>query len=197
MDRLTALEAYVRIADLGTFSAVADELRVRQSTISEWLAALEDELGVQLMERTTRSLRLTDAGETFLADAPEVLAAYAQATGRVLARGDQAESGANRASASRLGSSTRADPGVDRPFSLPSATRGGADRAPSRPPGESIRGARLGEQGARSKPRVEADEKDSHRRSKDERTIVTWLGCIEEGHHRRHRRSTNDQRRAG
>lgn len=83
MDRLSALEAFVRLADLGTFSAVADELRIRQSTVSKWIASLEDDLGIQLVERTTRSLRITDEGETFLHDAREVLAAYEHATGRI------------------------------------------------------------------------------------------------------------------
>ncbi|MEM6732402.1 MAG: LysR family transcriptional regulator, partial [Myxococcota bacterium] len=83
MDRLSALEAFVRLSELGTFSAVSNDLRVRQSTISKWIAALEEDLNVQLVERTTRSLRITDAGHSFLEDAREVLAAYEHATGRV------------------------------------------------------------------------------------------------------------------
>lgn len=80
MDRMTAMHAYVRLVELDTFSAVAEELRVSQSTVSKWLAALEDELGVQLMERTTRSRRVTEAGERFYQRARDILAAYADAS---------------------------------------------------------------------------------------------------------------------
>ena len=45
MDRMTAMQAYVRLVELGSFSGVASELRVKQSTVSKWMAALEEELG--------------------------------------------------------------------------------------------------------------------------------------------------------
>lgn len=86
MDRILALQAFVRLAELGTFSAASADLRVRQSTVSKWIAALEEELGVQLVERTTRSLRVTDAGTAFLKDAREVIAAYDAAAARVQRR---------------------------------------------------------------------------------------------------------------
>ena len=74
MDQLSAIKAFVRLGELGTFSAVAQDLRIRQSTVSKWIASLENELGVQLVERTTRSLRITERGQSFLADAREILA---------------------------------------------------------------------------------------------------------------------------
>jgi len=80
MDRLTALEAFVRVVELGSFSAVASELRVKQSTVSKWIAALEQELDCQLVARTTRSLRVTDAGASLLGRAKDILAAYEDAT---------------------------------------------------------------------------------------------------------------------
>jgi DNA-binding transcriptional LysR family regulator len=86
MDRIRALRAFVRAVEVGTFTAVADELRVKQSTISKWMAGLEAELGVPLLHRTTRASRLTEAGETFLARAREVLAAYDRALAEVQAR---------------------------------------------------------------------------------------------------------------
>ena len=46
MDRLAAMHAFVRLVEVGTFSAVADELRIKQSTVSRWLAALEAEFGI-------------------------------------------------------------------------------------------------------------------------------------------------------
>ena len=80
MDRLTAMHAFVRLVELGTFSEVADELRIKQSTVSKWLASLERELGVQLIERTTRTRRVTDAGTLFYRRARDILAAYDDAS---------------------------------------------------------------------------------------------------------------------
>jgi DNA-binding transcriptional LysR family regulator len=77
MDRLAAMHAFVRLVEVGTFSAVADELRIKQSTVSKWLAALEAEFGIQLVDRTTRSQRVTEAGQLFYRRAKEMLATYA------------------------------------------------------------------------------------------------------------------------
>lgn len=74
------MRLYVRLVELKSFSAAARELRVKQSTASKWLAALEDQLGVALMERTTRTKRITEAGETFYQRAKEMLAAYESTT---------------------------------------------------------------------------------------------------------------------
>lgn len=68
----------MRIVETGTLSAAADDLRVAQSTVSKWLVALEDELGVRLLDRTTRHRRVTASGERFYARATEILAAYAE-----------------------------------------------------------------------------------------------------------------------
>lgn len=86
MDRLTAMRAFVRLVELGTFSAVAEELRVKQSTVSKWVAALEDEVGVQLLNRTTRSVRVTEYGEQFCDRAKKILAAYEEATAHLQTR---------------------------------------------------------------------------------------------------------------
>ena len=59
MDRLTVLEAFVRVVELGSFSAVANELRVKQSTVSKWIAALENGDGGRLVRGNPR---LTSAG---------------------------------------------------------------------------------------------------------------------------------------
>ncbi len=76
MDRLAAMHGFVRLVEVGTFSAVAAELRIKQSTVSKWIAALERELGAQLIERTTRSQRVTEPGRLFYQRAKEILAAY-------------------------------------------------------------------------------------------------------------------------
>ncbi|MCH9684738.1 MAG: LysR family transcriptional regulator [Deltaproteobacteria bacterium] len=83
MDRLNAMHAFVRLVEVGTFSAVADELRVKQSTVSKWVAALEDELGVRLLERTTRSRRVTEPGTRFYQRARQILAAYDDITAQL------------------------------------------------------------------------------------------------------------------
>ena len=59
MDELTAYTAFARAYELGSFSAVARELGLTQSTVSKHIAALEAGLGVQLFARTTRKLNPT------------------------------------------------------------------------------------------------------------------------------------------
>ena len=76
MDRIDALRLFVRLAERGSFSAAAKELKVKQSTASKWIAELEAEWGVGLVERTTRSLHLTDAGRRLLAHATQLLGAF-------------------------------------------------------------------------------------------------------------------------
>ncbi|MEM7436177.1 MAG: LysR family transcriptional regulator [Myxococcota bacterium] len=76
MDRLDALHSFVRLVEVGSFTEVARERRVSQSTVSKQLAALEEELGAQLVDRTTRTQRLTEAGAQVYAEAQEILARY-------------------------------------------------------------------------------------------------------------------------
>lgn len=59
---LTDLRAFARIADLGGVSAAARALRMPKSSVSRSLARLEEAVGAVLVERSTRHLRLTDAG---------------------------------------------------------------------------------------------------------------------------------------
>lgn len=81
MDRITQLEAFVRLVERGSFSGVAEELRVQQSTVSKWIGALEAEVGRTLIERTTRSQRVTEAGQRFYLRAQAILDEYEQAMG--------------------------------------------------------------------------------------------------------------------
>lgn len=76
MDRLDAMRLFLRIAERGSFSAAARDMKIKQSTASKWVAALELELGVGLLERTTRALQLTDAGRTFSSHGRDVLAGF-------------------------------------------------------------------------------------------------------------------------
>ena len=61
MDRLTAMEAFVRVVDAGSFSGAAKQLRVGQPAVSKTVAQLEDRLGVRLLLRSTHRLTPTEA----------------------------------------------------------------------------------------------------------------------------------------
>lgn len=83
MDRIESFRAFTRLVERGSFSRVAEELQVKQSTVSKWMQSLESQLGVQLIERTTRAMHVTDAGQRFYRSALEVLDAYDAAVGSV------------------------------------------------------------------------------------------------------------------
>jgi DNA-binding transcriptional LysR family regulator len=57
MDRLTAMETFVRIAETGSFSAAAKLLNISQPATSKCIAKLEDRLGVSLLMRSTSERR--------------------------------------------------------------------------------------------------------------------------------------------
>ena len=59
------MQLFVRIVESGSFSAVARELGMIQPTVSKQMTALEDKLGVRLLNRTTRRLSMTDAGREY------------------------------------------------------------------------------------------------------------------------------------
>ncbi len=65
MDKLNNMHAFCRSVELGTFAAVARELNVSAMMISKYVAQLERSLGVVLLNRTTRSLNLTEAGQAY------------------------------------------------------------------------------------------------------------------------------------
>lgn len=66
MDRLDAMNLFVRVAELGSFAAVAQQLGVARSVVTRQVAGLEAHLGVKLMARSTRRLSLTSAGTAYL-----------------------------------------------------------------------------------------------------------------------------------
>ena len=79
MDRLSAMQTFVRVVESGSFSAVARETRATQSSVSKQVAGLERQLGAKLLSRTTRSLALTEAGERYFAQARRLVAEIAEA----------------------------------------------------------------------------------------------------------------------
>jgi len=65
MDRLIAMETFVRVVETGSFSAAAKRLNVGQPAVSKTVAQLESRLGVRLLMRSTRGLSPTEAGQSF------------------------------------------------------------------------------------------------------------------------------------
>ena len=76
---LNAVNVFVRVVQAKTFRAAASELGVPRSTVSFRVAQLEDRLGERLLERTTRSLRLTEAGAAYYARVAPALEAMREA----------------------------------------------------------------------------------------------------------------------
>ena len=74
MDRIDAMQAFVAVADLQGFAPAARKLRLSPSAVTRLIAALEDRLGARLLQRTTRSVTLTDAGRRYLERARRILA---------------------------------------------------------------------------------------------------------------------------
>jgi len=74
MDYLAAMRAFVRSVDLGSFSRAAAEAGVKVSTVSRYVSWLEMDLGAALLNRSTRSLRLTEAGRLFYERTAQILA---------------------------------------------------------------------------------------------------------------------------
>ncbi len=83
MDLLAAFQAFVRVAETGSFSAVAREMGLTQPAISRQVAALEAHLGARLVQRTTRNVALTEDGRDFLEPARSALQAVERAEGAV------------------------------------------------------------------------------------------------------------------
>jgi DNA-binding transcriptional LysR family regulator len=65
MDRLSAMETFVRVVDAGSFSGAAGQLRIGQPAVSKAIAQLEDRLGVRLLLRSPRGLTATEAGRSY------------------------------------------------------------------------------------------------------------------------------------
>lgn len=71
---LRELRYFIAVAEAGSFRRASIETRVRQSTLSRAVAALENHLGVSFLERSSAGVRLTNAGQKFLLRARRVLA---------------------------------------------------------------------------------------------------------------------------
>jgi DNA-binding transcriptional LysR family regulator len=92
MDRIDAMQAFVAVADLEGFAPAARKLGLSPSGVTRLVSALEERLGARLLQRTTRSVALTDAGTRYLERARRILADVEEAEGaaeseRLLPRG--------------------------------------------------------------------------------------------------------------
>lgn len=83
MDRLQALETFVKVAQTGNFSTAARQLELSRSVVTERIQQLERYVGAPLFHRSTRSVRLTDAGAQFLSESAEVVQAAQNTLDRV------------------------------------------------------------------------------------------------------------------
>lgn len=93
MDRFQEMQVFVRIAERGSFTQAAEDLQLPRATVSNLVQRLEARLGVRLLERTTRTVRLTPDGEAYrqrcvglLADLEEAEGLFRQAVPKGLLR---------------------------------------------------------------------------------------------------------------
>ena len=76
---LNRVAVFLRVVELQSFTAAAEALGLPKSSVSRSVARLEESLGVQLLQRTTRAVQLTDAGRLYFEEASRALGALEQA----------------------------------------------------------------------------------------------------------------------
>lgn len=89
MDRIDAMQAFVAVAELNGFAPAARKLKLSPSAVTRLVAALEERLGARLLQRTTRSVALTDAGRRYLERTRRILADIEEA--ETAAEGERVE----------------------------------------------------------------------------------------------------------
>ena len=73
MDRFLAIEAFVRVAEARSFAEAARQMRISRSVVTERIQQLEEFVGAPLLHRTTRTVRLSELGQTFLRDCADLV----------------------------------------------------------------------------------------------------------------------------
>jgi len=84
MDKLWAMQVFTRVVECGSFSRAAESLDIANATVTASVRNLETYLGVTLLSRNTRTLRLTDPGERFFHQCVELLRHVAEAEAEVM-----------------------------------------------------------------------------------------------------------------
>jgi LysR family transcriptional regulator, regulator for bpeEF and oprC len=86
MDRLRALQAFARVAELGSFTRAAERLQWPKASVTVLVQQLEEHLAVKLLHRTTRRLTLSDDGAAYLEGVQRLLAELDELDGAVAQR---------------------------------------------------------------------------------------------------------------
>src|SRR5262245_20061516 len=76
MDALQMMRVFARVAQRASFTAAAEDLRMSRAAVTKHVAAVEERHGVRLLDRTTRSVNVTEAGRVYLERCLECLQAY-------------------------------------------------------------------------------------------------------------------------
>ena len=79
MDQFHLMKVFVAVGELESFAAAARRLAISPAAVTRAITALEEQLGVKLLLRTTRSVRLTEAGGRYLEDTRHILASITEA----------------------------------------------------------------------------------------------------------------------
>lgn len=74
MDRFQEMQVFVRIAERGSFTQAAEDLRIPRATVTNLIKRMEERIGTRLLERTTRTVRMTDDGRRFYRHCVRLLA---------------------------------------------------------------------------------------------------------------------------
>src|SRR5690606_6801626 len=88
MDKISGMRVFIAVAEAGGFAPAARQLGLSPPAVTRAIAALEERIGTRLLHRTTRLVKLTEAGARFLVDARRILAEIEEA--EAAAAGDHA-----------------------------------------------------------------------------------------------------------
>ncbi|WP_144150256.1 LysR family transcriptional regulator [Paraburkholderia sp. BCC1885] len=81
MDRFQEMQVFIRIAERGSFTRASDDLQIPRATVTNLMQRMEERLGTRLLERTTRTVRLTHDGEAFYRRCVRLVADLEEAEG--------------------------------------------------------------------------------------------------------------------
>jgi DNA-binding transcriptional LysR family regulator len=81
MDRFQEMQVFIRIAERSSFTQAADDLQIPRATVTNLIKRMEERLGTRLLERTTRTVRLTHDGEAFYRRCVRLIADMEEAEG--------------------------------------------------------------------------------------------------------------------
>jgi DNA-binding transcriptional LysR family regulator len=83
MDRFQAMRAFTKVVEMGGFAAAAREMGLSRSVVNKYVIALENELGIQLLQRSTRRVKATEMGLLYYDKAIAILGDVEEATAAV------------------------------------------------------------------------------------------------------------------